>query len=39
MEYASRAYERAVRHYMAGRMVDEYMEAYASLLEPRVRAA
>jgi glycosyltransferase involved in cell wall biosynthesis len=39
MEYANRAYERAVRHYMAGRMVDEYMEAYASLLEPRVRAA
>ena len=28
-----------VRHYMAGRMVDEYVEAYASLLEHRVRAA
>jgi glycogen synthase len=39
MEYANRAYERAVRHFMAGRMVDEYMEIYASLLEHRVRAA
>ena len=39
MEYAHRAYERAVRHYMAGRMVDEYMETYASLLGSRARAA
>ncbi|MGC2209315.1 MAG: glycosyltransferase family 4 protein [Candidatus Korobacteraceae bacterium] len=39
MEYANRAYERAVRHYMAGRMVDEYMETYASLLGSRARAA
>jgi glycogen(starch) synthase len=39
LEYANRAYQRAVRHYAAGRMVDEYGEAYASLLEQRVRAA
>ena len=39
LEYANRAYQRAVRHYMAGRMVDEYMEAYASLLAQRARAA
>ena len=39
LEYAHRAYERAVRHYMAGRMVDEYVEAYASLLGQRARAA
>ena len=39
LEYAQRAYQRAVQQYMAGRMVDEYVEAYASLLEHRVRAA
>ena len=39
LEYAKRAYERALRHYTAERMVDEYMETYASLLERRVRAA
>jgi glycosyltransferase involved in cell wall biosynthesis len=39
MEYAERAYERAMRHYTAERMVDTYVQAYSSLLEHRERAA
>ena len=39
LECANRAYERAMRHYMAGRMVDEYVQAYSALLDHRVRAA
>jgi len=39
MDYASRGYDRAVHHYAAGRMVDEYLEAYASLLLERCARA
>jgi glycogen synthase len=37
--YANCAYERACRHYTAGRMVEEYMQAYSALLGRRARAA
>ena len=37
--YANRAYERARLHYTAARMVEEYMQLYAALLQRRVRAA
>ena len=39
LAYANRAYERALRHYPAGRMVNEYVQAYSALLEQRVGAA
>ncbi len=39
IRYANRAYERALQHYTAGRMVEEYMRLYRTLLERRVWAA
>jgi glycosyltransferase involved in cell wall biosynthesis len=39
MAYADSAYERARRRYTAGRMVNEYVQAYSALLERRVRVA
>jgi glycogen synthase len=37
--YANQAYEHAFRNYTAGRMVDEYMQAYSMLLGHGARAA
>jgi glycosyltransferase involved in cell wall biosynthesis len=37
--YADRAYEHALQHYTAERMVDEYVQAYAALLERQAEAA
>jgi glycosyltransferase involved in cell wall biosynthesis len=39
LTYANRAYERARQRYTAERMVDEYVQVYAALLERRVGAA
>jgi glycosyltransferase involved in cell wall biosynthesis len=38
-DYANRAYQRALRHYTAERMVDEYLAAYGALIDHRVKAA
>jgi len=38
-QYAELAYQRARRRYTADRMVDEYLEAYASITAPRTVAA
>jgi glycogen synthase len=39
MNYAGRAYERALLSYTAHRMVEEYVDLYTTLLERRVSAA
>jgi glycogen(starch) synthase len=39
LRYANLAYQRACRQYTAARMVDEYVRAYRSLLQQKVRAA
>jgi glycosyltransferase involved in cell wall biosynthesis len=39
LEYADRAFLRAVERYSADRMVDEYLQLYSALLERRVSAA
>jgi glycosyltransferase involved in cell wall biosynthesis len=39
LDYANRAYQRALRHYAAERMVDEYLAAYGALMDRRVKAA
>jgi glycosyltransferase involved in cell wall biosynthesis len=38
-DYANRAYEHALQHYTAERMVEEYLQTYMALLERQVEAA
>jgi glycosyltransferase involved in cell wall biosynthesis len=39
LEYAGRAFERAVYRYTAARMVDQYLSAYGALVQRRAGAA
>jgi glycosyltransferase involved in cell wall biosynthesis len=39
LDYANRAYQRALSRYTAARMVEQYMSAYAALLGHRAEAA
>jgi len=39
LDYANRAYERALERYTADQMVDEYVQLYSALLERRASAA